>query len=343
MDYNKETYNGVVKLDRYHFFLIVTDKIFTHDIHWLLGEILRRNKKFFLIRTKIDQAVESARKHPPRQSREEVMAEIRGKIEGDLRKSLEVFKRQNPNVSYAYDPNYFKVYFVDNYDPSDYDFRQLREDIWASMTSLQKEVYLMQCRSYTAQMRDEKYKNFKWRIPKIAAGSAAGAPIPGSTLLFDIPLITYEVLQYMKAFGVDKQTIREMEVDAGFDPGRVEDPFANFLKRSHKALYTIRETIGEQRSVTVPGLRHLAPMILGALSLIAVSGTVETTAEAAVPVVGVAVASLLSFGTSSTQLYWRKFSPSLQLIDSSFFAERWHYTVKATSLFSVFCATGKSF
>ena len=51
---NRETYDGVAKLDRYHFFLILTDKIFTHDIQCLLGEILRRNKRFFLVRKKID-------------------------------------------------------------------------------------------------------------------------------------------------------------------------------------------------------------------------------------------------------------------------------------------------
>ena len=44
MNFNRGTYDGVVKLDRYDFLLILTDKIFTHDIHWLLGEILRRNK-----------------------------------------------------------------------------------------------------------------------------------------------------------------------------------------------------------------------------------------------------------------------------------------------------------
>ena len=36
MNFNRETYDGVAKLDRYHFFLMLTDKIFTHDIHWLL-------------------------------------------------------------------------------------------------------------------------------------------------------------------------------------------------------------------------------------------------------------------------------------------------------------------
>ena len=39
-------------------------------------------------------------------------------------------------------------------------------------------------------------------IFQVAAASAAGAPIPGSTLLFDVPLITYEVFQYMKVTSV---------------------------------------------------------------------------------------------------------------------------------------------
>ena len=305
MNFNRETYDGVVKLDKYHFFLILTDKIFTHDIHWLLGEILRRNKRFFLVRTKIDQAVYNASKHPPRQTREEVIEETRRKIENGLKESLKTFKTKNPTLKYAYNPQNFKVYFVDNHNSSDYDFRQLREDIWASMSSLQKEVYLMQCRSYSKPMRDEKYKNFRKRILKVAAASAAGAPIPGSTLLFDIPLISYEVFWYMRVFGVDKQTIREREEDSGFNRGQIEGPFKEYLQKSHKALCIIREAIGERRSITIPGLRHLAPAIIGALTLVAASGTAESAAEAIVPIVGVAIASLVSFGTTSTQLYWR--------------------------------------
>ena len=305
MNFNRETYDGVVKLDRYHFFLILTDKIFTHDIHWLLGEILRRNKRFFLVRTKIDQAVDNAKKYPPQQAPKKVIEEIRQKIANGLSKSMETFKGKNPTLKYAYNPQNFKVYFVNNHKSSAYDFVQLREDIWASMSSLQKEVYLMQCRSYSKPMRDEKYKNFRKRILKVAAASAAGAPIPGSTLLFDIPLISYEVFWYMRVFGVDKQTIREREEDSGFNRGQIEGPFKEYLQKSHKALCIIREAIGERRSITIPGLRHLAPAIIGALTLVAASGTAESAAEAIVPIVGVAIASLVSFGTTSTQLYWR--------------------------------------
>ena len=314
--FNKKTYDEHVNLDRYNFFLILTDKIFTHDIHWLLGEILRRNKRFFLVRTKIDQAIDNARKHPPRQTPEQVMETIRNKIGGALQESVADFESKNPGFQYVYDPENFKVYFVENHDASAYDFPQLRDDIFGSMTALQKEVYLIQCRSYTKKMRDEKYKNFKKRILKVSAASAAGAPIPGSTLLFDVPLISYEVFQYMKVFGIDKQTIREIEQDSGLDRDRIETPFKEYLRKSHKALYAIRETIGEVKSIKIPELKHLAPGIIGALTLIAASGTAETAAEATVPILGVAIASMLSFGTTYTQLRWRKFFHYEDIFDS---------------------------
>ena len=128
--FNKETYDEAVNLDRYDFFSILTDKIFTHDIHWLLGEILRRNKRFFLVRTKIDQAIENARKHPPKQNAEVVMETTRKKITEALDISLEDFKEQNPRLTFAYNPKGFKVYFVDNHDPTAYDFPQLQEDLF---------------------------------------------------------------------------------------------------------------------------------------------------------------------------------------------------------------------
>ena len=46
--------------------------------------------------------------------------------------------------------------------------------------------------------------------------------------------------------------------------------------------------------------------IVGALTLIAASGTAETVAEFSVPLVGVAIASMLSFGTTFAQLRWRE-------------------------------------
>ena len=128
--FNKDTYDKEVNLDRYNFFLILTDKIFTHDIHWLLGEILRRNKRFFLVRTKIDQAIENARKHPPKQSAEVVKETTRKKITEALDESLENFKEQNPKLTFAYDPKGFKVYFVENHDATAHDFPQLREDLF---------------------------------------------------------------------------------------------------------------------------------------------------------------------------------------------------------------------
>ena len=62
-----------------------------------------------------------------------------------------------------------------------------------------------------------------------------------------------------KVFGIDKQAIREIEMSSELAPGRIEKPFQEYLKSSHKALYAIRETIGEVKNVTMPQLKHLAP------------------------------------------------------------------------------------
>ena len=84
-EFPKETYLSDIQVDRYDFFLLITSTRFTENDTWLGAEFRKRNKKYFFVRTKIEQDVSNnKRAYPSTHNEQAMIREIREKTEKKL-------------------------------------------------------------------------------------------------------------------------------------------------------------------------------------------------------------------------------------------------------------------
>ena len=292
---------GYYKND-YDFFLIVTKDIFSSDAKYVADEVQKNNKRFYLIRTHIDDSIEKQMKDKDDDEsleEEDIVADVRKNVKTELE-------------TFAFDTSKFKVYLVNNRNPLEYDFPKLKEDICRdSVSELQQEALLLTIGGYGREMIELKYKLFQSRIKKAAIASAAGGavPIPGISATIDLTILIEETLTYFEGFGLSKESIESLEELNEVPKGTIEDALTNKLYNENRLLYVVRHgapralsSWDSVRSASLAIASTSGRFIASQLSLLATSETVETTVKWVLPFVGSAVAAGISYAVTSYQL-----------------------------------------
>ena len=263
-------------VNNYDFFLIVTKDIFSSDAKYVADLVQENNKRFYLVRTHIDDTIEKQlddKDDDEFLSEEDIVADVRKNIQYELE-------------TFAFDTNKFKVYLVNNKNSLEFDFPKLKEDICRdSVSELQQEALLLTIGGYGRQMIDLKYSLFKKRLTKAALASAAGGavPIPGVSATVDIGILIEETLTYFEGFGLSKESIESLEELNEVPNGTIEIALTNKLYNEYRLLYVIREgaprALSSWDSVKSAALSIASTSgryILSQLSLVATSETVKT-------------------------------------------------------------------
>ena len=160
-----ETYCKEVELEKYHAFLIFTASRFTENDLNLAKKIRSIEKKFFLIRTKIDNDARSEMRK--RSFNERAMLE---KIRRDCAANL------SDLVSNEQD-----IFLITNHDRSKWDFDRLTQAILCVLQTLQREsltLSLGNFRSLSTEMLKKKVEVLKGRMWMVAAASVVFPGLP---------------------------------------------------------------------------------------------------------------------------------------------------------------------
>ncbi|KXJ25281.1 interferon-inducible GTPase 5 [Exaiptasia diaphana] len=186
-----DSYCRETNLEQYHTFLIFTSTRFTKNDLILAQKIRSLKKKFFFVRTKIDDNVRAERRKKSFNERA-MLEKIRSDCAENLSDLLE--KRQD-------------VFLISNHDPSKWDFDRLTNAILDVLPTRQKEAMSLTLGVLTTLSKDllkRKVKVLQGRMWMIAGASAAGAivPIPGLSIALDLGLILNEVKFYKSQLGI---------------------------------------------------------------------------------------------------------------------------------------------
>ena len=254
-----ETYCQKVELEKFHAFLIFTASRFTENDLKLAKKVRSIKKKFFFIRTKIDENVRAEQTGKRSFNEDAMLREIRRNCVENLGDLLS---------------NGEDVFLISNHFPAKWDFARLTKAILDALTKYQQESLILSLGNVLTRSSNDLFQRkvevLRGRIWMVASASAAAAlvPIPGLSFGVDAALILWELNFYRSQLGL---------------PEEGSDEFATLP-------FTTQEKV---RKVCLTTVAQLS----GFLAVYTTEAALED-ATRFIPFIGLAIASGMSFTTT---------------------------------------------
>ena len=254
-----------VGFERFDFFFIVCSGRFTENDLWLAREIQRRNKRFFFIRSKLDEDMTNDKEDNPGGHSEQRVLDA---IQKDCQKNLGDLASHHVFLLSGK-----KMY------STLWDFPRLTQCLIDSIPDLKKHALVLSLTANSREIIEQKCQALAIRIWIVAAASAAVAavPVPGLSIAVDIAILVGEITTYKRQLGLDEQTIRSLSREHGIPTDQLESSI----------------------TVSMPSqiLREVPTYVTKLLQTMVV-GTAAEELSRFIPVVGAVIASGISFTTT---------------------------------------------
>ncbi|CAH3143457.1 unnamed protein product, partial [Porites evermanni] len=187
-----DTYCNKVQLEKYHTYLIFTTTRFKANDLKLAEKVRSIKKKFFFIRTKIDEAAR-AEKRKRKFDEEAMLTRIRESCFLSLGNLLTDDQ---------------DIFLISNHDPDKWEFARLTQAILDALTRYQRESMTFALGKVITRSSEDifqrKVNALRQRIWKVAttSGAVAAIPVPGLSFAVDAALILRELSWYRNQLGL---------------------------------------------------------------------------------------------------------------------------------------------
>ncbi|XP_047467647.1 interferon-inducible GTPase 5-like [Mugil cephalus] len=188
-----------VGFERFDFFIIISDTRFRENDVKLAQEIQRMGKRFYFVRSKIDNDLRAEKESQRDFSEESTLTKIRE----NCVKSLITQGIEAPQVFLVYS---FELHL--------YDFSLLHETLEKELSDHKRHALLLAMPSINLDIIRKKKEAFHAQIKYISTVSAvvAAVPVPGLSVAVDLSLMTAAVSRYVAGFGLDEQSLKKLSV-----------------------------------------------------------------------------------------------------------------------------------
>ncbi|XP_067390104.1 interferon-inducible GTPase 5-like [Emydura macquarii macquarii] len=201
--FHPKTYLQQVNFKRYDFFVIIASERFKYTHAALAREVERMGKKFYFVRSKVDEDLRNEqRDHPKTFSEERVLQRLRM----DCREHLQKAGMSNP-----------EVFLLSNCDFTKYDAPGLVEALQNDLPSLQRLAFLLSLPNLSAEIIQEKkaaLQKLIWLISLVSA-LVNVIPVPQLSLACDISILLGSMIAFYKHFGLDDGSLANLARQAG--------------------------------------------------------------------------------------------------------------------------------
>ncbi|XP_003460277.2 interferon-inducible GTPase 5-like [Oreochromis niloticus] len=196
-----DEYLELAGFERFDFFIIISDTRFRENDVKLAQEIQKMKKKFYFVRSKIDNNIRDEERKKDF-SKEETLRKIRD----DSVQGLRDLGFESP-----------QVFLVSSFKPHIYEFSELHETLERELPAHKRDALLRAMPSFSLKIIN-KITVFQSRIKYWATLSAAVAavPVPGlSAATFNLSMMVSVVTDYVTGFGLDKQSLEKLAASSG--------------------------------------------------------------------------------------------------------------------------------
>ena len=188
-----ETYLVKVRVERYDFFLLFSFSRFTENDLWLAKMVAERNKKFFFIRSKIDNDLDGQKRSKPKTfSEEATLATVRDEITTQLTGAG--FRKP-------------EVFLISNFEKERWGFPDLCKQLMVqNATYLKREAMTLTLEAVSIKIIEEKKNELRKRIWWMALLACLAEKYPFGSA-YDV--IKGEALFYKQQFGLDYKCLKK--------------------------------------------------------------------------------------------------------------------------------------
>uniref|UniRef100_A0A3B4FID9 IRG-type G domain-containing protein n=1 Tax=Pundamilia nyererei TaxID=303518 RepID=A0A3B4FID9_9CICH len=192
-------YLKLVGFEKFDFFIIISNTRFTENDVKLAQETQKMKKKFYFVRSKIDNDINAERRKRDF-SAERTLTEIRD----DCVHSLQGI--ESP-----------RVFLVSSFKQHWCDFSLLQETLERELPMKKRDALLFVMLNINPEITRKKKKAFQSKLKYWATLSAAGAavPVPGLSANVDAAVLVGAVKHYVHAFGLDIPSLKRLSVSTG--------------------------------------------------------------------------------------------------------------------------------
>uniref|UniRef100_A0A8C6QTP6 Immunity related GTPase cinema n=1 Tax=Nannospalax galili TaxID=1026970 RepID=A0A8C6QTP6_NANGA len=214
-----DKYLKLVDFGRYDFFLLVSPHRCGAVETRLAAEILRQGKKFYFVRTKVDQDLAATRSQQPSGFSEAiVLQEIRDHCVERLR------------AAGLSDP---RIFLVSNLFPTGYDFPMLMSTWEHDLPAHRRHAVLLSLPDISLEALQKKKDMLQEQVLKTAlvSGVIQALPVPGLAAAYDDALLIRSLRGYHRSFGLDDDLLAKLAEQVGKQAGDLRSvicsPLAN--------------------------------------------------------------------------------------------------------------------
>ncbi|XP_015261153.1 PREDICTED: interferon-inducible GTPase 5-like [Gekko japonicus] len=192
-EFKPNEYLKIVNFSRYDFFIIVSAGRFTVNDTMLALEIKKMNKRFYFVRTKVDQDMHNEGMKP-NFSETQTLEQIRNDCLSNLWKE---------GID---DP---KVFLISRWHLNKYDFPKLHKTLAEDLNDLKRPLLIMAMPAFSREHLQEKKAAMEKLIWKKALKSCGVGAIfvPGLSVAYDVYLLISSMKEICRAFGLDKGSL----------------------------------------------------------------------------------------------------------------------------------------
>ncbi|XP_071774655.1 interferon-inducible GTPase 5-like [Centroberyx gerrardi] len=186
-----------VGFEKFDFFIIISTSRFTENDVKLAQEIQKMGKKFYFVRSKIDDNLRAAEKSQREFNKEKTLERIRQNcVQGLQKQGVE-----SP-----------KVFLISSFDLHLYDFQLLQEIMERELPAHKRNALLFAIPTINLEIVNKKKKAFQAKIKYQALNSAlvAAVPIPGLSIAADLGMLVIFTTQYKNGFGLDSKSLQKL-------------------------------------------------------------------------------------------------------------------------------------
>ncbi|XP_062996408.1 interferon-inducible GTPase 5-like [Elgaria multicarinata webbii] len=200
--FQADHYLEAVEFSRYDFFVILASERFKEN-HIRLGQaIVKQGKRFYFVRTKMDNDLESMRrrKNPP--TEKDVLEEIRKDCQEKLAKA---------ELADA------KVFLLSSFEINKFDFQIFEETLEQELPSHKRHAFLLSLPNVSSAVIEKKRQLLHQEVWKVALISSlvAAVPLPGLAFTCDISILLRKLSTYRQDFGLDAASLARLAERSG--------------------------------------------------------------------------------------------------------------------------------